>query len=81
MPAATCSARHVAVRRDLRIGAVREQQPHHLEIARLRRAQERGRAVLVEPLHREDGAGLTCCPSSAAFTFAPLSSSFLMNSR
>ena len=58
MPAATCSAVTSSVRRDLRIGAVREQQLHQDDVARLRGAQERRRAVLVEPLVREHRARL-----------------------
>ena len=43
----------VDVRGDVRIGAVFEQQLHHGEIARLGRAPEGGRAVLMYPLRRE----------------------------
>ena len=49
--------RHAQRRRDLRICAAGQQQLHQHEIARLRCPQERGRAVLVEPLvgeHRPD---------------------------
>ena len=58
MPAATCSGVTPSVGGDLRIGAVRQQQLHQRDVARLRRAQERRRAVLVQPLVREDRARL-----------------------
>ncbi len=43
---------------DLRIRAMLQQQFHQLDVARLRRAQERRRAVFEQPLHGEVGAGL-----------------------
>ena len=58
MPAATCSAVTPSVGLDLRIGAAREQQLHQHDVARLRRAQKRRRAVLVEPLVGEHRARL-----------------------
>ena len=68
-----------------------QQQLHQLDVAGLRGAQERRRAVFVQPLHGEDGARLggvagavgrvDCTPQIRAFTLAPLSSSSLMKSR
>ena len=58
IPAATCKRGHAEGGGDLRVGAASQQQLHEIEIAGLRRAKKRGRAVLVEPLVREDGADL-----------------------
>ena len=54
MPAEAVSAGVVVVRLRLRIGAVRQQQLHQLEIARLGGPDERRRARFEEPLIRED---------------------------
>jgi hypothetical protein len=50
--------RHIVRGENLRIGAVREQQFHQLDIARLRRAQKRCCAVFEQPLHGEVGSRL-----------------------